>query len=82
MLSASPQYQALTEEQKAQAQAQYFDEFVAPKAGDKWAGSKSVQHTLKSAITEEEPSLMQKLAIGSLVVKVQGKLQNRLVVVW
>ncbi|MGH5770760.1 lytic transglycosylase domain-containing protein, partial [Escherichia coli] len=32
---ASPQYQALTEEQKAQAQAQYFDEVVAPKAGDK-----------------------------------------------
>ena len=25
---ASPQYQALTEEQKAQAQAQYFDEVV------------------------------------------------------
>lgn len=31
---ASPQYQALTEEQKAQAQAQYFDEVVAPQAGE------------------------------------------------
>lgn len=45
---ASPQYQALTEEQKAQAQAQYFDEVVAPKAGDKWAGNEIsfMQHTL------------------------------------
>ncbi|WP_438288490.1 DNA transfer protein [Edwardsiella tarda] len=34
---ASQQYQALTPVQKAQAQAQYFDEVVAPKAGDNWA---------------------------------------------
>ncbi|MBU3495464.1 hypothetical protein, partial [Escherichia coli] len=39
---ASPQYQALTEEQKAQAQAQYFDEVVAPKAGDKWAEARDL----------------------------------------
>ncbi|EHZ9759187.1 DNA transfer protein [Escherichia coli] len=31
---ASPQYQALTEEQKAQAQEQYFNEVVAPQAGE------------------------------------------------
>lgn len=34
---ASQQYQALAPEQKAQAQAQYFDEVVAPKVGDNWA---------------------------------------------
>ncbi|WP_437435507.1 DNA transfer protein [Escherichia coli] len=31
---ASPQYQALAPEQKAQAQEQYFNEVVAPKAGE------------------------------------------------
>lgn len=34
---ASQQYQALAPEQKIQAQAQYFDEVVAPNVGDKWA---------------------------------------------
>ena len=34
---ASQQYQALSPSEKAQAQAQYFDEVVAPKVGDKWA---------------------------------------------
>jgi hypothetical protein len=34
---ASQQYQALAPEQKAQAQAQYFDEVVAPQVGDNWA---------------------------------------------
>lgn len=43
---ASPQYQALTEEQKAQAQAQYFDEVVAPKAGDKWAEARDQFYVL------------------------------------
>lgn len=33
---ASQQYQALSLSEKAQAQAQYFDEVVAPKVGDKW----------------------------------------------
>ena len=31
---ASPQYQALAPEQKAQAQEQYFNEVVAPQAGE------------------------------------------------
>ncbi|ELX5854920.1 hypothetical protein SJ170_004467, partial [Salmonella enterica] len=31
---ASQQYQALAPEQKAQAQEQYFNEVVAPQAGD------------------------------------------------
>lgn len=34
---ASQQYQALSPSEKAQAQAQYFDEVVAPQVGDKWA---------------------------------------------
>lgn len=37
---ASQQYQALSPSEKAQAQAQYFDEVVAPKAGDKWADAR------------------------------------------
>ena len=81
---ASPQYQALTEEQKAQAQAQYFDEVVAPKAGDKWAEARDQFYAAYPPPQQqkEEPSLSNKLAIGSLVVKVQGKLQSRLVAVW
>ncbi|WFW31228.1 hypothetical protein NFJ71_18930 [Escherichia coli] len=31
---ASPQYQALAPEQKVQAQEQYFNEVVAPQAGE------------------------------------------------
>lgn len=34
---ASQQYQALAPEQKAQAQAQYFDEVVAPQVGENWS---------------------------------------------
>lgn len=37
---ASPQYQALSPSEKAQAQAQYFDEVVAPQVGDKWADAR------------------------------------------
>ncbi|EKM0565509.1 hypothetical protein [Escherichia coli] len=37
---ASPQYQALAPEQKAQAQEQYFNEVVAPQPGDNWRSSK------------------------------------------
>ncbi|EFE8031509.1 TPA: DNA transfer protein [Escherichia coli] len=58
---ASPQYQALTEEQKAQAQAQYFDEVVAPKAGDKWAEARDQFYAAYPPHQQqkEEPSLMQ-----------------------
>ncbi|MGT5903113.1 DNA transfer protein [Escherichia coli] len=58
---ASPQYQALTEEQKAQAQAQYFDEVVAPKAGDKWAEARDQFYAAypPHQRQKEEPSLMQ-----------------------
>ncbi|WP_195746785.1 DNA transfer protein [Escherichia coli] len=58
---ASPQYQALTEEQKAQAQAQYFDEVVAPKAGDKWAEARDQFYAAypPHQHQKEEPSLMQ-----------------------
>ncbi|OWF22508.1 DNA transfer protein, partial [Escherichia coli] len=57
----SPQYQALTEEQKAQAQAQYFDEVVAPKAGDKWAEARDQFYAAYPPPHQqkEEPSLMQ-----------------------
>ncbi|MBE3480725.1 lytic transglycosylase domain-containing protein [Enterobacter cloacae complex sp. P14RS] len=37
---ASKQYQALSPSEKAQAQAQYFDEVVAPQVGDKWADAR------------------------------------------
>lgn len=37
---ASQQYQALSPSEKAQAQAQYFDEVVAPQVGDKWADAR------------------------------------------
>lgn len=37
---SSQQYQALSPSEKAQAQAQYFDEVVAPQAGDKWADAR------------------------------------------
>lgn len=37
---ASQQYQSLSPSEKAQAQAQYFDEVVAPKVGDKWADAR------------------------------------------
>lgn len=58
---ASPQYQALTEEQKAQAQAQYFDEVVAPKASDKWAEARDQFYAAYPPPQQqkEEPSLMQ-----------------------
>ena len=58
---ASPPYQALTEEQKAQAQAQYFDEVVAPKAGDKWAEARDQFYAAYPPPQQqkEEPSLMQ-----------------------
>lgn len=58
---ASPQYQALTEEQKAQAQAQYFDEVVAPKAGDKWAEARDQFYAAYPPPQQqkEELSLMQ-----------------------
>ncbi|EBD8447605.1 DNA transfer protein [Salmonella enterica] len=58
---ASPQYQALTEEQKAQAQAQYFDEVVAPKAGDNWAEARDQFYAAYPPPQQqkEEPSLMQ-----------------------
>ncbi|HAP0460786.1 TPA: DNA transfer protein [Escherichia coli] len=58
---ASPQYQALAPEQKAQAQAQYFDEVVAPKAGDKWAEARDQFYAAYPPPQQqkEEPSLMQ-----------------------
>lgn len=58
---ASPQYQALAPEQKAQAQAQYFDEVVAPKAGDKWAEARDQFYAAypPHQRQKEEPSLMQ-----------------------
>ena len=58
---ASPQYQALAPEQKAQAQAQYFDEVVAPKAGDKWAEARDQFYAAYPPHQQqkEEPSLMQ-----------------------
>lgn len=37
---ASPQYQSLSPQQQTEAQAQYFDEVVAPRAGDNWAGAR------------------------------------------
>nr|DAN88433.1 MAG TPA: hypothetical protein [Caudoviricetes sp.] len=58
---ASPQYQVLAPEQKVQAQAQYFDEVVAPKAGDKWAEAREQFYAAYPPPPQqkEEPSLMQ-----------------------
>lgn len=42
---ASPQYQALAPEQKAQAQEQYFNEVVAPQAGDQAEQAKQAFYT-------------------------------------
>lgn len=64
---ASQQYQALAPEQKAQAQAQYFDEVVAPQVGDNWAQARDqfyaaypVQHPQQqSSATQQAPAQPQ-----------------------
>ncbi|MCY6197198.1 DNA transfer protein, partial [Salmonella enterica subsp. enterica serovar 1,4,[5],12:i:-] len=69
---ASQQYQALEPEQKAQAQEQYFNEVVAPQAGDQAEQAKQafyaaypVPTTQQQSSQQEEPqqpeqSLMQR----------------------
>lgn len=46
---ASPQYQALAPEQKAQAQEQYFNEVVAPQAGESVAQAKQAKQAFYAA---------------------------------
>ncbi|HGP0980349.1 TPA: lytic transglycosylase domain-containing protein [Klebsiella aerogenes] len=51
---ASPQYQALAPEQKAQAQEQYFNEVVAPQAGDQAEQAKQAFYTAYPAPKQED----------------------------
>lgn len=54
---ASPQYQALAPEQKAQAQEQYFNEVVAPQAGENAEQAKQAfydAYPLPSMQTEQQ----------------------------
>lgn len=53
---ASQQYQALAPEQKAQAQAQYFDEVVAPKVGDNWAQARDQFYAAYPVQQPQQPS--------------------------
>ncbi|WP_336993573.1 lytic transglycosylase domain-containing protein [Lelliottia amnigena] len=62
---ASQQYQALPPDQKAQAQAQYFDEVVAPKVGNDWAAARDQFYAAypvqqqQQPLTQEQPSQPQ-----------------------
>ena len=61
---ASPQYQALTPSEKAQAQAQYFDEVVAPQVGDKWAQARDQFYSAypppqQEQLTQQQPAQQQ-----------------------
>lgn len=51
---ASPQYQALAPEQKAQAQEQYFNEVVAPQAGDQAEQAKQAFYTAYPVQKQED----------------------------
>lgn len=51
---ASPQYQALAPEQKAQAQEQYFNEVVAPQAGDQAEQAKQAFYTAYPVPKQED----------------------------
>ncbi|EAA3248312.1 TPA: lytic transglycosylase domain-containing protein [Salmonella enterica subsp. enterica serovar Chester] len=53
---ASPQYQALTEEQKAQAQEQYFNEVVAPQAGNDAEQAKQAFYAAYPPPTTQQPA--------------------------
>lgn len=55
---ASQQYQALAPEQKAQAQEQYFNEVVAPQAGNNAEQAKQAFYTAYP-VPSEEPQLAQ-----------------------
>jgi len=61
---ASQQYQALAPEQKAQAQEQYFNEVVAPQAGEQAEAARQQFYAAypvetKQPQQQEEPSLLQ-----------------------
>ncbi|WP_339028953.1 lytic transglycosylase domain-containing protein [Salmonella enterica] len=53
---ASPQYQALAPEQKAQAQEQYFNEVVAPKAGNDAEQAKQAFYAAYPPPTAQQPA--------------------------
>ncbi|EGL3690527.1 TPA: lytic transglycosylase domain-containing protein [Salmonella enterica] len=58
---ASPQYQALAPEQKAQAQEQYFNEVVAPQAGNNAEQAKQAFYTAYPAPSAEPQQAQQPL---------------------
>ena len=53
---ASPQYQALAPEQKAQAQEQYFNEVVAPQAGESVEQAKQAFYAAYPLPTAQQPA--------------------------
>ncbi|MBJ2668370.1 lytic transglycosylase domain-containing protein, partial [Salmonella enterica subsp. enterica serovar London] len=53
---ASPQYQALAPEQKAQAQEQYFNEVVAPQAGNDAEQAKQAFYAAYPPPTTQQPA--------------------------
>lgn len=53
---ASPQYQALAPEQKAQAQEQYFNEVVAPQAGNDAEQAKQAFYAAYPPTTTQQPA--------------------------
>lgn len=53
---ASPQYQALVPEQQAAAQEQYFNEVVAPRAGDKAAEAKAAFFSAYPTTVQQQTS--------------------------
>lgn len=66
---ASQQYQALAPEQKAQAQEQYFNEVVAPQAGDQAEQAKHAFYTaypVPSAEPQQAPQEAQPQDRGGL----------------
>lgn len=56
---ASQQYQALPPDQKAQAQAQYFDEVVAPKVGSDWAAARDQFYAAYPIQQQQQPSTQE-----------------------
>lgn len=53
---SSPQYQALAPEQKAQAQEQYFNEVVAPQAGNDAEQAKQAFYAAYPPPTTQQPA--------------------------
>ncbi|MGX8939596.1 DNA transfer protein [Symbiopectobacterium sp. Eva_TO] len=51
---ASPQYQSLSPQQQTEAQAQYFDEVVAPRTGENWAEARDQFYSAYPSALEQQ----------------------------